>query len=215
MEHVNRNIENWRTMYAEGKNDLLYPNDVLVRIGARLFNSKTDKRILDFGFGTGANLIHFAKQGYSMYGVEISEDAIRKTKERLPLKADLTLMGSDGLLPYADAHFDIIVAWQVLCYNDWNSLSSIVLELERVLRPGGLMLSTMIAPGDISQVQADALGDCLYRSHVSGQEGCILVIPEKKDLPLCFPGRKLEIGEFGYTWAGMTARHWIVLYRKD
>ena len=40
MDQVNRNIENWQALYAEGKNDLIYPNDVLVRIGARLFNSK-------------------------------------------------------------------------------------------------------------------------------------------------------------------------------
>lgn len=217
-ENVGKNIYVWKKIYAEGKNDLRYPSDVLVRMGSRLFNPKNDKKILDFGFGTGANLIHFARQGYSLFGVEISGHAIQKTEERLSvesLSADLTLMPANGKLPYADSFFDIVISWQVLYYNDWDSLSKTVTELERVLKPGGLVLVTMLAPGDISHQQADSIGNCFYRTRVEGQEGCMLLIPERKDLSTCFPERKLDIGEFGFSWGGITSRHWIVLYRKD
>ena len=75
--HINGGI--WQALYAAGKGDLRYPNDVLVRLGARLFNRERDRRILDFGFGTGANLLHFAGLGYEVHGVEY-----RNTRPRAP-----------------------------------------------------------------------------------------------------------------------------------
>ena len=76
------------------------------------------------------------------------------------------------------------------------------------------MLATA-APGDISQVEAQPLGDHMYRSQVPDQEGCILTIPDKGSLAEFFPGRNIEIGEFGFQIGVTTCRYWIITYRMQ
>lgn len=206
----------WRRLYAEGGGDLRYPSDVLVRLGARLLSKTRERRILDFGFGTGANLLHFAGQGFEVHGVEISERALARTRERLQaagLSADLQLLRVRQRLPYTDSYFDAAYAWQVLYYNDLDGWASTVAELERVTRPGGLIVIATAAPGDVSQAQAEALGNDLYRSRVPGQEGCVLLIPGRQRLSALFPDRQIQIGEFDFQFPGTTARFWLITYR--
>jgi SAM-dependent methyltransferase len=208
----------WQSLYREGKNDLQYPNDVLVRLGARLFDGARDRRILDFGLGTGANLLHFASRGFEMYGIEISEHALVRAKEKLRAggySGDLRLMRTGEQSTFADAYFDVGYAWQVLYYNDRDDWTSMVGELERITKPGGLILVATAAPGDISQVEAEPLGNYMYRSKVSGQEGRILAIPDRRALPRFFPGRHLDVGEFGFQFGTITTRHWIISYRVE
>lgn len=214
--HINGGI--WQALYAAGKGDLRYPNDVLVRLGARLFNRERDRRILDFGFGTGANLLHFAGLGYEVHGVEISEHATARTRQRLHaarLRAGLHLIGAEDPLPFEGGYFDVVYAWQVLYYSDGDTWQRKVKEMERVTRRGGLILVATAAPGDVSQVEAEPLGDFVYRSTVAGQEGCILTIPEREALQQFFPGRQLEIGEFGLQYAATRSRHWVITYRMS
>jgi len=207
----------WRKLYAEGKNDLRYPSDVLVRLGARLLSRNEDRRLLDFGFGTGANLLHFARQSYEMYGIEISEHALALTQQRVReagLAAELSLIEPGHRTPYRDSFFDAVYAWQVLYYGDKDVWRRTVSELERVTRPGGRVIVATAAPGDISQAEAEPLGNEMYRSRVPSQEGCVLTIPEQEGLAALFAGRGIEVGEFGFRFGPTVARHWIVTYRK-
>jgi len=213
-QEINAGI--WQRQYAAGANDLRYPSDVLVRLGARLLSNTRERRILDFGFGTGANLLHFAGQGFEVAGVEISEHALARTHERLQaagLSADLRLLRAGQQLPYTDSYFDTVYAWQVLYYNDLDGWRSTVAELERVTRPGGLIIIATAAPGDVSQTQAEALGNDLYRSQVAGQEGCVLLIPDGPRLSALFQHRPIQIGEFAFRFPGTTARFWLITYR--
>lgn len=210
------NARVWRGLYAAGGNDLRYPSDVLVRLGFRLMRTDRDRRVLDFGFGTGANLLHFAGQGLEVHGVEVSEHALKRTRQRLEsagLAAQLQLIEVGQPLPYAAGYFDVAYAWHVLYYNDREGWSRAVRELERVTKPGGLIIIAIAAPGDVSQLQAESLGNHLYRSRVPGQEGCVLLIPDRQGLDALFPGRPIEVGEFGFSFAGLLARYWIITYR--
>ena len=206
----------WRNLYSLGKNDLQYPSDVLVRVAARLFGTERDLKILDFGFGTGANLLHFASLGHHVHGVEIAEHALERARQRLVaagLEADLRLIQAGERLPFEDDYFDVAYAWQVLYYSDRDGWKAQVGELQRVTKPGGSVLVAIAAPGDISQLQAEPLGDFMYRSTVGGQEGCILTIPDRRALPQFFPDQDLDIGEFGFEFGSIKSRHWIITFR--
>jgi SAM-dependent methyltransferase len=210
------NAATWQRLYASGKNDLRYPSDVLVRLAATLLNKSEDRRILDFGFGTGANLLHFAGEGYELYGVETSECALARTQEKLDraaLRAQLHLVRPDEPLPFESRLFDVTYAWHVLYYNNRDGWVAAVRELERVTRSAGRIIVATAAPGDISQVMADPIGEGLYRSRVPGQEGCLVLIPEHQALADLFPGREIEVGEFGYRLGATKARYWIITYR--
>jgi SAM-dependent methyltransferase len=216
---TDHNAKVWKKLYAEGKNDLVYPNDSFVRIFSRLFSGAAQPlHILDYGFGTGANLIHLARRGHKTAGVEISADALAITQKRLEalgLTGDLSLTTPGARLDFPDGHFDVVVSWQVIYYNDWKGLHAIVKEFERVTRSGGTIIIAMAAPGDVSQIMADRAAEGVYISRVPGQEGCVLVIPEREKLPSIFKGRNLEIGEFHFAYQGTVSRHWVITYVVD
>lgn len=94
--------------------------------------------ILDVGCGTGVNLEYMAKLGNRIVGLDISEIAMRKCKNRglSGIVCDI----AEGL-PFDNASFDMVFASEVLEHlNDTNFFLS---EAYRVLRSGGtLLLST-------------------------------------------------------------------------
>jgi len=129
------------------------------------------------------------------------------------LSAELHLIRADEPLNFPSGAFDVVYAWQVICYSDKAGWRFIVNELERVTRAGGLTIIATVAPGDIFQLQSQGLGNSMYRLLIPGQEGCTITIPEKHELADYFPGRQLNIGDFGFEFGGRATHYWIVMYR--
>lgn len=216
MNAVQSNSKVWEDIYSQGKGMLSYPNESLVRLTYGLLRPELHKQVLDYGFGAAANLIHLARRGFAMTGVEVSPSANVIAKKRCAqenIQADLQLFAG-GKLPFEDASFDAVIAWQVLYYNNWESFFSSVREIERVLRPRGIFIGTMAGVGDVSHQMGKPLGDCEYISGVLGQEGAHLLIVDKNDLQRCFPDRSLTTGEFYYQFGESMSRHFIVTYQK-
>jgi len=216
MSAVQNNSKVWEGIYSQGKGMLVYPNESMVRLTYGLLKPESHKRILDYGFGTAANLIHLARRGFSMAGVEVSASALEIAQQRCAqenIHADIRLFAG-GQLPFEDGSFDVVMAWQVLYYNSWESFHSAMGEIERVLRPGGIFIGTLAGVGDVSHQMSKPLGDCEYISGVLGQEGAHLLIVDKDDLPRCFPQRQIRVGEFYYQFDAPPSRHFIVTYQK-
>ncbi len=206
----------WEQIYSQSENTQNYPDETLVRVVHRLLSPKTHRTILDYGFGSGSNMIHLINKGYELSGVEVSKSAITKLEERLKRigqKAQLQL-STDGKLPFEDNKFDVVIAWLVLCYNDWDSFQKAMDEINRVLKPGGVFLGTMAAFGDYSHTHSVPLGDGVFRSTVAGQAGTTVIIVEEDELPECFPDRELSTGYLGFSFGERHSKHWIVSYKK-
>jgi len=207
----------WEDLYKQGKSNLSYPNSFLVSLSHHLLNPAKQRRVLDYGFGTGANLIFMARRGFEVYGAEVSKSAVEIVKVKLSgenLHADLRII-PDNRIPYDDDFFDVVIAWQVLYYNTWETLHQAVQEINRVLRSGGIFIGTMAAPGDVSHLNSTPLGNSLYASNVPGQESAIVLIVDKDQLPQCFPSKPLRTGHFVQSFEGIpTGCHWVVSYEK-
>ncbi len=200
----------------KGGHKLSYPNDVFVRITHRLLDKATHPNALDYGCGSGENLIHLAQRGFRMTGADVSASALETTGNRLAeagQSAELHRLDSAGL-PYEDASYDVVIAWQVLTYNDWDSLPLALAELDRVLRPGGIFVATLSAPGDYMQQEGKPLGDGLYELQDRGQDGALINIVEEQQIPGLFPGKDVKTGWFGFEFDGTPSRHWVVSYAK-
>jgi SAM-dependent methyltransferase len=211
------NAQVWENLYHDGKSFLLYPDNVLVSITHKLLIVEENKHILDYGFGSGSNMLYLLRRGFTVSGVEIAESAIKLVSERVSNEgygADLKLI-RNGIIPFGDNSFDAVIAWGVLCFNDWTSLLIAVKEINRVLRKGGIFLGTMTAPDDISYKTGISLGNHIYESTCAGQTGAIrLIVPEEK-LPDCFPGENISIGRFGFEFQDAYSWHWIISYKKQ
>jgi len=106
-----------------------------------LLEQAQGNRVLDIGCGTGESLTFLAERFNSVYGTEISEEAL-KAAALNNKSAHLELV--DGVkLPFPENYFDLIVSNQVVehIYPHENRL--FFAEIARVLQPGGrAILST-------------------------------------------------------------------------
>jgi len=97
------------------------------------------KDLLDLGAGLGQNAIYFARQGFSVSTIDLSDYAMQYVKnwaenESLTLTAHVGDMHS---LPYENNSFDCIYAYHVISHTDSEGIKKVISEIERILRPGG------------------------------------------------------------------------------
>ena len=104
-----------------------------------------DMRILDAGCGSGRNLVYFLRNGYTVYAVDRSEDAIRAVRE---LGATLAPDWSEEQarveaverMSFATESFDFVISNAVLHFaEDEAHFQQMMEELWRVLAPGGML----------------------------------------------------------------------------
>jgi SAM-dependent methyltransferase len=218
---LHNNIKAWDDIYSSGYGIMSYPNSILVSILDRVYDSSKHKRILDYGFGSGANLRHLIKLGAEVSGVEVSQSAIdynNNINKDLKLKADLKLLNNTNIIPFPDNYFDIVIAWGVLYYNNNKSLINSVKEINRVLNKGSIFLGTMIRPGDSAfDLNSKLIDNNLYKTKsIKGQENCTVVIPKSEnDLRIYFPGENLNITKTGYKFFNKIEKHWILYYENN
>jgi SAM-dependent methyltransferase len=100
-----------------------------------------EKAILDAGCGTGAVLKQLGNPSKNV-GVDLAPEAIAFCRQRglqNVRQADISA------LPFADGSFDAVICSSVL-YHEWvRDVASVMRELRRVLRPGGLLLVNLPA----------------------------------------------------------------------
>lgn len=103
------------------------------------------KNILDLGSGLGRHLIFFAKQGFNVSGLELSDYGVNYSKEwakKENLNIDVKL-GDMLSLPYTDNSFDCVFANHSISHADTEGIKKIISEIERVLKPGGEIFTSM------------------------------------------------------------------------
>lgn len=97
-------------------------------------------RVLEVGSGRGGGVyvLHRYLRAARVTGVELSESAVRLSKERFPHPALVFVEGDAEALPCSDASFDAVV--NVESSHCYPNLDRFLAEVERVLRPGGWFL---------------------------------------------------------------------------
>jgi ubiquinone/menaquinone biosynthesis C-methylase UbiE len=108
-------------------------------------------RIVDVGCGTGIVTVRLARPGRSVAGVERSGGMAAVAATRLP--GQITL-GDGSRLPLGRESVDAVtMVWLLHLLNPADSASALG-EAERVLRPGGLLITT-VGKDDAAHGEAD------------------------------------------------------------
>lgn len=96
------------------------------------------RTLLDVGCGTGLVTERLARPGLRVYGVDTSPGMARITADRIGGGA---LLGDSRRLPFGDGSLDAVCAvWLLHLVPD---AAAVVAECARVLRPGGVFVTTV------------------------------------------------------------------------
>jgi len=107
-----------------------------------LLDLKASDRVLEIGFGPGADVRRASREVALIAGIDHSDVMVRQASKRnagaiAEGKVDLRL-GSAEKLPYPDEHFDKVFAINVGQF--WKDAVATLRETARVLKPGGLAI---------------------------------------------------------------------------
>jgi len=100
-------------------------------------------RCLDLGTGTGLAVPGLARSGWSVVGVDISEDQLERARSRYGHVAEFVCADAHAL-PFRDEEFDAVVSF--LTHTDFDEPSKAFVEAHRVLRRGGTFVYLGVHP---------------------------------------------------------------------
>ena len=117
------NNQIWEDRYKSRKGIAYWPFDLIVSLVFRFFGKADDRkniRVLDYGCGGGNNFWFLIKEGFDGYACDISNEALKITKNRLASEGLFTSKDryawiSNTKLPYQDNYFSCIIDRESLC----------------------------------------------------------------------------------------------------
>lgn len=96
-------------------------------------------RLLDMGCGTGM-FLQRQNSDREIYGLDFSREALSFTRGR---GVERLVCADSQRLPFASASFDAVTAFDLIEHVEGDDL--LIAEVNRILRPGGILLATVPA----------------------------------------------------------------------
>ena len=182
MPDMSRSEDRWEEIYKLGKPGafLHYPSEHLVTLfHQNKHRINTLGKVLDYGFGSGNNSEFLMQSMGQFYGIEISEASIHNLAKRFsnePKFHPENIYHTRDRVKLA-CQFDLIVAWQVLYYNDYKGLEDTLSWIHDSLHTGGIFIATMITNRDVKSKYSRALTNGLrvIDERIPHQEGCVVI----------------------------------------
>jgi ubiquinone/menaquinone biosynthesis C-methylase UbiE len=138
---VSLKAQNMSVFIAANKSEW-YPK-FLEPVVASVASNGSNLQILDIGTGPGKlpELLVRKDSSFRIVGTDISRSYIEEAKRRVQHKnVSFQLVSGDERLSFDDSSFDIVTLCSVLFLLDDSAKSSLMMEVLRVLKPGGKII---------------------------------------------------------------------------
>lgn len=112
------------------------------------FNEHPNEKVLEVGCGQGTDLLQFVKGGAKVWGVDLTEPAIKKTREMFKVynyKVRLKHLDAEDLNIFGDNFFDVVYSFGVIHHTP--NPQKMIDEIHRVLKPNGKAIIMIYGKG--------------------------------------------------------------------
>ncbi|MEA3430567.1 MAG: class I SAM-dependent methyltransferase [Nanoarchaeota archaeon] len=130
----------------KSKGKVFYKPHKEVYEAIKLMKKEGVKTVLDLGSGSGRHTILLANEGFDVYAVDNSESGLKQTRKwlkELKLKAVVKNASCYREFPYKNNFFDAVISVQVIHHAKLEDIIKCIKEIERVLKPGGIIFVTV------------------------------------------------------------------------
>jgi len=133
----------WSNFYQQHGRFYLLPHPALKSLIHKC-RQRGIKKILDLGCGSGRNLVRLAEEGFQVSGLDFSPSAAQLAEKWLHQKGvdgDI-IVGNfdDKTKDFPDKSFGAAIAINSLEYADLDELKRNLLQINRLLKPEGILL---------------------------------------------------------------------------
>ncbi|MEU1274048.1 class I SAM-dependent methyltransferase [Streptomyces sp. NPDC005799] len=135
---------------------------------AEIFHARGVKDVLELGAGHGRDALYFAREGFSVQATDFSATGLEQLKDAARAQGldDRVMTAVHDVrepLPLPDASVDAVYAHMLLCMAlSTQEIHTLVDEVRRVLRPGGVFIYTVRHTGDAHYGTGTRHGDDIY-----------------------------------------------------
>jgi SAM-dependent methyltransferase len=135
---------------------------------AEIFRSAGVQNVLELGAGHGRDTLFFAQQGFAVHALDFSATGLQQLTEAAKAQGvgeRVATSVHDVRKPLAlpDASIDAVFAHMLLCMAlSTEQIHTLVDEVRRVLRPGGIFVYTVRHTGDAHYGRGIPHGDDIY-----------------------------------------------------
>ncbi|MBT2452336.1 class I SAM-dependent methyltransferase [Streptomyces sp. ISL-43] len=135
---------------------------------ARAFRAAGARDVLELGAGHGRDALYFAREGFAVQATDFSPVGLEQLRaaagrQGVAERVSTSVYDVRGPLPLSDASVDAVFAHMLLCMAlSTKEIHSLVGEVRRVLRPGGVLVYTVRHTGDAHYGTGTAYGDDIY-----------------------------------------------------
>ena len=118
-----------------------------------LLASEKPGRLLDVGCGTGPMAPAFLQRGWEFHGLDIAPKMIEHARHRFAGDPRTKFyVGKIEQANFGSNYFDAVIAMGLLEYLNNTELAAAMKEMARVLKPGGVMVISVIQPRSLDSV---------------------------------------------------------------
>lgn len=99
-------------------------------------------KVLELGAGQAQDGCYFAEQGFSVVSTDLEDSALELAQQKVADKGvsvEIQKVDLREELPFDNASFDVVYAHLSLHYFDHETTTRLIGEIQRVLKPGGVL----------------------------------------------------------------------------
>ena len=136
---------NWSMLNEETQKEIWLEPSIESYYLVNRWKRQGKKEFLDIGCGLGRHSIQFAKEGFNVTSIDLSQEAIDSAKRwSQHEKLDIQFLHSDMMdIPYEDNSFDCILCRNVISHTDTEGIETIINKIYNLLKINGECFLTL------------------------------------------------------------------------
>lgn len=158
-------LESWKIVDPKRIAEYIKSMDMAPDDMIRMLQQHQAKTVCDAGCGCGIYCTKLLRNGFSVFGFDVSEDAVQIAKG-IALEAELKV-ADICMTSYDSDSFEAVISRDVLDHMTKKNAQLALRELCRIVKPGGIVIFTLDFPDeeyDHEPHRKNADGDYVYTS---------------------------------------------------